>query len=275
MDKLQPLVSAIITTHNRAGLLPRALDSVIVQTYDRMEIIVVDDGSTDRTQQVIKEYQRQMPIKYLRLESSVGAPGARNKGIEAAEGNFVAGLDDDDRWHKERIERLMSAYSDEYSCVTSDVMMAYPRKQKVWKKKKLIDLETLLYTNQVGNQVLVRRDRLLNVGGFDTELTASQDYDLWVRLCAAYGPIRNVRKPLQTVYMNHESERISDEAWRGYLQFYRKHKAKFNRSQRKYKLFNIRRAQQKPASVAEFLVCVPFFRYWKEIKLLLIDKFFK
>jgi len=275
MDNSQPLVSAIITTHNRAELLPRALDSVLVQTYENMEIVVVDDGSTDRTQEIIKEYQQQIPIKYLRLESSVGAPGARNKGIETAEGTFIAGLDDDDKWHEDRIKELVAAYSDEYSCVTSNVTMAYPNREKVWKKKKLIDLQTLLYTNQVGNQVLVRRERLLEVGGFDEELTASQDYDLWVRLCAAFGSIRNVQKPLQTVYMDHESGRISDEAWQGYLQFYRKHKARFSRSQRKYKLFNIRRAQQKPISFTEFLACVPPFRYWKEIKLLLIRKFLK
>jgi len=271
----QPLVSAIITTHNRAELLPRALDSVVVQTYENIEIIVVDDGSSDRTPEVVKKYQEKLPIRYIRLEQSVGAPRARNRGIEEAKGEFIAGLDDDDKWHKDRIKELLAAYSDEFSCITSDSIMVYPGYEAPWKKKKIIDLNTLLFTNQVGNQVLARRDRLLAVGGFDSNLIASQDYDLWVRLCEAYGPVKNVQISLQTVYMNHQSERITDRSWRGYLQFYQKHKDKFNRKQRKYKLFNIRRAQGKKLRLGELFSCVPLFRIWKEIKLAFIRKFYK
>lgn len=274
MAASQPLVSAIITTHNREDLLPRALDSVIAQSYQNIEIIVVDDGSVDKTPELIKKYQQKVPIKYIRLEHSIGAPRARNKGIEAAEGDFVAGLDDDDKWHEDRIRELMAAHSDKFSCITSDTIMVFPGYEAPWKKKKVIDFNTLLYTNQVGNQVMVRRDRLLEVGGFDVNLIASQDYDLWVRLCAEYGSIRNVQKPLQTVYMDHQSERITDQSWRGYLQFYQKHKHRMNRKQRKYKLYNIRRAQGKPESIIEFISCVPVFRYWKEVKRIGRNKFF-
>lgn len=276
MVSSQPLVSAILTTHNRAELLPRALDSVLVQTYENMEVVVVDDGSDDDTPEVIEQYSQEFPIKSIRIEESVGACRARNKGIEQASGIFVAGLDDDDKWHEDRIKELVVAYSEEYACVTSDTIMVYPKKEAVWKKKKVIDLETLLYTNQVGNQVMVRRDRLLEVGGFDPNLAAAQDYDLWIRLSKKYGPIRNVQKPLQTIYMDHSQDRITDQsAFQGYFQFYKKHKADFNRKQRKYQLFKLRRAQQKPESVREFVSCVPPFRYWKEIKLAMIRRFFK
>ena len=66
--------------------------------------------------------------------------------------------------------------------------------------------------------------------------------------------------------MNHESERITDKSWQGYLQFYKKHKQRFNRAQCRYKLFNIRRAQDKPLSLSEFVRCVPAFRYYAELK---------
>lgn len=263
----KPLVSAIITTHNRADLLPRALDSVIVQSYENIEIIVVDDGSTDGTEEVVRRYQQDVTLNYIRLKKSVGACKARNKGIETASGEFVAGLDDDDKWHKDRIKELVAAYNDNYAAVTSDTVMVYKDGQARWKKKKHIDLDTLLYTNQVGNQVLVRRDRMMSVGGFDPQLEAAQDYDLWIRLSQKFGPIRNVQKLLQTIYMDHEENRItSRSSFKGYFQFYKKHKQKFNRGQRKYQLYKIRRAQGKPESINEFISCVPVFRYWKEVK---------
>lgn len=276
MATSQPLVSVIIPTKDRADLLERALSSVFSQTHENIEVIVVNDGSSDRTSEVLSRIKDQADVKVLIIENdfSVGAAQARNQAIKAASGEFVAGLDDDDKWHEDRVKELVAAYSDEFACITSDTIMVFADYKARWKKRKVIDLDRLLFTNQVGNQVLVRRDRLVEAGGFDTDLVAAQDYDLWVRLCAAYGPIKNVQKPLQTVFMDHQSERITDRSsFQGYLQFYQKHKHRMSRQQRKYKLFNIRRAQGKPLSFYEFLSCVPLFRYWKEIKRIIISRF--
>lgn len=272
---MQPLVSVIMPTKNRVPLLQRALDSVLNQRYGNLEIVVVNDGSEDDTPNLLQTYKNKSKVKFIIIDNgqSVGAAQARNQAIEAASGQFIAGLDDDDSWHEDRITELVKAYSDDFACVTSDTVMVYPKVEARWKKKKIIDLETLLYTNQVGNQVLVQRDRVLEVGGFDEQLPAAQDYDLWIRLCAAYGPIKNVQKSLQTVYMNHQSERITDRsAFEGYLQFYQKHKHRMNSAQRKYQLYKIRRAQGKPESINEFISCVPPFRYWKELKRIIMDK---
>ena len=267
MVETKPLVSAILTTHNRAALLPRALDSMVAQTYENIELIVVDDGSTDATPDVIEKYQDHIAIEYIRNEESKGACRARNIGIEAASGLYVAGLDDDDAWHEKRIAELVEAHSEDVACVTSDTLMVYPNYEAPWHKRKLITLDKLLFTNLVGNQVLVRRNRIQEVGGFDEKLTAAQDYDLWVRLCDRFGPIRNVQKPLQTIYMDREEGRITGQsAYKGYLQFYKKHKYRMNHRQRKYQLYKIRRAQAKGESMAEFVSCVPPFRYWKELK---------
>ncbi len=266
-----PLVSAVIPTHNRANLLPRSLESVIHQSYSPIEIIVVDDASTDDTEQVVREYQKKYDIRYLKNENACRAAASRNRGIEAAKGAFIAGLDDDDEWHKDRIWELLKAYSDDFAFVTSDVTMIYPRGRFVWKKRKIIRLNTLLLTNQVGNQVLVKRDRLLEAGGFDTTLDAVEDYDLWVRLCAKYGPVRNVQQSLQKIYTDHTGERITDRSFKGFLQFYQKHKSIMNRAQRKYQLYRLRRLQNKGVSFLDIPVWVPPALYGKEIKRWIVD----
>src|SRR5699024_3118133 len=119
----RPLVSAIITTHNRAVLLKRAVLSVVNQTYENIEIIIIDDGSVDNTPKVVEKLQDKHEIVYLRHEKSQGAPAARNLGIRQAKGLFVAGLDDDDEWMPKRIEKMVEAYNDKWAYITSDVFV--------------------------------------------------------------------------------------------------------------------------------------------------------
>lgn len=267
----KPLVSAIVTTHNRPALLPRALDSVAVQSYPHIELVVVDDGSEEDVTPVVEGYREAVPVRLLRNRKPEGACRARNRGIEAAAGAFVAGLDDDDAWSEGRIEKLMEAYSDKYAFVTSDVRMVYEKRAPVWQKPAEISLDDLLYSNYVGNQGLIRKERLLAVGGFDETLEAAQDYDLWIRLAEQFGPVKNVREPLQDIHMEHAGRRISNprDQLRGYLKFYQKHKPKMSRSQRKYQLYNIRKATGKVTGLADLIGWVPPHRCWKEIKSLI------
>jgi len=272
MKKRHPLISAIVTTHQRADLLQRALESVVVQSYKNLELIVVDDGSEDETAKVIRQYEKKIKLIYLRNEMALGACAARNKGISAANGEYIAGLDDDDEWHPQRISLLYKNYSPEYSFITSDVKIVRGSTAHIWKKKKVINLNDLLYSNQVGNQVLVKKSRILEVGGFDESLTAAQDYDLWLRLCKAFGPVRNVQKPLQTVYEDPDRLRITttrSSKIKGYVAFYEKNKKLMTRKQRKYQLYLIRRKVNKPLSLKEFICWVPFNKYFKEMKRLI------
>lgn len=96
-------VSVVIPTYNRAELLSRAIDSVLAQTYDDFELLVVDDGSTDDTEAVVTAYDDDR-VRYLAHETNRGANPARNTGIEAAEGEFVAFLDSDDEWRPRKLE---------------------------------------------------------------------------------------------------------------------------------------------------------------------------
>ncbi|WP_234567229.1 glycosyltransferase family 2 protein [Rhodohalobacter sp. 614A] len=266
--KSEPFVSAIITTKNRADLLPRALDSVLNQTYPNLGVIVVDDGSDDDTPQIIERYQEKHSIICIRNEQSLGANKARNAGIEKAKGEFVAGLDDDDEWHPERISLLLKNYDDSYACITSFDRIISSNRSVVWRKKLKVTLEDLLFSNHVGNQVLVKRERVLQVGGFDESLAAGQDYDLWIRLCEKFGPIKIVQEPLQNIYQENFKGRISNPKTQldGYLSVYQKHKIKMNRDQKKYHLYNIRLAQGKVSSIFEVMGWVPKNRVFKEMK---------
>ncbi|MEX2478147.1 MAG: glycosyltransferase [Gracilimonas sp.] len=269
-----PLVSAIVTTQNRKELLKRALNSVKKQTYPNIELIVIDDASDESVKEIIDPYTAHMKVILHRNKVSQGACISRNKGIELASGKFVAGLDDDDEWTDQRIEKLVGSYSEEFAFVTSDVLHVYENAKLVWKKKAVITFDALLFSNQVGNQGLIERDRLLAVGGFDESLKAAQDYDLWVRLCKTYGNIKNVQETLQKVYLSHGGAQItnSKNQLKGYLQFYKKHKQLMSRKQRKYQLFNIRKVTGKVQGITDILGWVPKEFLLKELKVFLLRR---
>ena len=106
-----PTVSVILPTYNRAGLLPRALDSIIAQTYTDWEIVLVDDGSTDETPGIARAYARRLGerLVYVR-QSNTGCGGARNRGIETTRGRFVAFLDSDDEYLSHKLERQLALF---------------------------------------------------------------------------------------------------------------------------------------------------------------------
>jgi glycosyltransferase involved in cell wall biosynthesis len=107
---MQPKVSIIIPTYQRAALLPRALKSVLAQTYENWELIVVDDGSTDHTSEIVRQYaERYTNLQYV-FQSNQGASAARNRGIDVACGEFVAFLDSDDEYLPDMIERRLSLF---------------------------------------------------------------------------------------------------------------------------------------------------------------------
>lgn len=267
IDETRPQVTVVIPTHNRADLLPRAVRSALDQTYRHLEVLVIDDGSSDETPSVLERLSLQDErLRFLRNDVPTGAPAARNRGITEARGTFVAGLDDDDEWHPERIARMLSVYRPDFACVTTDVLIDDGRRRLRWRKPARIMLDDLLLTNHVGNQVLVERERLLEVGGFDESLPAAQDYDLWVRLCEQFGPILNVREPLQIIHMAH-ADRIttSERQIDGYLRFYQKHRHLMNGRQRRYQLYTIRRKAGRRMSLKMAMAWVPPQRWLKEI----------
>jgi glycosyltransferase involved in cell wall biosynthesis len=232
------LVTVYIPTHNRLALLQRAIESVQKQSYQQIELIVVDDGSTDKTQVYLKKMQLDGKLVYLRNETAMGACHARNRALEVAKGEFITGLDDDDALQPERITRLVKLFMQgNYSCVTSSIA-EYTGQGLIGRPYEtgVITLDKLLHHNLLGNQVLTNTSNLRDIGGFDEKMPAFQDYDTWVRLLERFGPAYKLPQLDYIWYTDHESERISqssEKRLRALQRFEKKHAGLMNASHRK------------------------------------------
>jgi glycosyltransferase involved in cell wall biosynthesis len=191
-DGTRPLVSAIIPTRNRAALLRETLDSVTSQTgqgdlFD-LETIVVDDASTDDTPAVVGAY----PVRYIRHEVNRGVGGARNTGIAASRGQYVAFLDDDDVWLPTKVTAVVQAFGR----VPADVVYHWWQHMDA-SGRPLPRIRRPTYQGDVYRALLaadflspcsvaIKRECLERVGGFDATLRQNEDWDLWLRLARHY-----------------------------------------------------------------------------------------
>lgn len=200
------LVSIYIPTHNRVGMLRRAVDSVLAQSHEHIEVIVCDDASGDGTQEYAGTLsQTDSRVRYLRNEEPRGACAARNLGIMAARGAFITGLDDDDEFSPNRISRFLEVWDDRYSFVCSDFVNRRGGKDTAeYRKGGGFDCSALLRRNVASNQVFTLADRLRSIGGFDVRAKRLQDWDTWLRLSAAFGPF--LRDAVLTYVMHHDHE---------------------------------------------------------------------
>ncbi|HEY4292288.1 glycosyltransferase family 2 protein [Luteibacter sp.] len=248
-DTTAPLVSVYIPTRNRSALLRRALDSVLEQTWPRIEILVCDEASTDETPEVLAWYARCYPGKFvcLRNETPQGACRARNRCIEHASGTYVTGLDDDDFFHPQRIECLVNLYRrhrPSFACSRfryfQSVSQVTSLRDRLHAEAELaradpLDLRELLYANLAGNQVLTELSRMRELGGFDEAMPSWQDYDTWIRLVDRFGPAVRARALLSFVDDDRSRARIRNSSKRaeGSERFIAKHERLMNADQRR------------------------------------------
>jgi glycosyltransferase involved in cell wall biosynthesis len=189
------LVSVVLPTYNRASCLERSIRSVLNQTWQDLELIIVDDGSTDHTQELVSSVEDQR-ICYVKTMINRGAGAARNYGIARAQGTYVAFQDSDDVWRPNKLELQIKTLQENdagfcYHKVRYDFgngQYAVLPLESIPLEKKSGDIYgQLFYENMVdAPALLVRRDCLEEVGGFDESLKALEDYDLAIRLAYAY-----------------------------------------------------------------------------------------
>ena len=208
-------ISVIIPTWNRAGCLARTLESVLAQNLAAHEVIVVDDGSTDQTRELVA--RRFGDVRYL-YQQNRGVSSARNTGIRAASGDWIALLDSDDRWHPDKLARQQAALNaspDAVLCHSDEIWMRNGRRvnpmQKHAKHGGRIFRQCLPLCPISPSASIIRRDIFDTIGLFDESLPACEDYDLWLRICAVH-PVLYIDAPLITRYGGH-SDQLSRRYW--------------------------------------------------------------
>jgi glycosyltransferase involved in cell wall biosynthesis len=214
MNMSVPLVTVYIPTKDRPDLLRRAVTSVLKQSYPRIELIIVDDGSLDVNKELIAAVcSISSSIRLVSYSESKGACHARNQAIELAAGEFITGLDDDDEFLPQRISDFVarwSAYSS-ISALCTGYEYILPSGKAILSGGRLIQIgqDDIKHKNDVGNQVFTKTAYLKQIGGFDPKLVACQDYDVWIRLICQFGPMVRLPKITYVVHQEHEYPRIS------------------------------------------------------------------
>ena len=187
-----PRVSVVIPTRDRLGLVPEAVASVLDQTMGDLELVVVDDGSSDGTARALRERFRDDRLRVV-VQEPLGVSAARNRGVRETSGEWVAFLDSDDRWLPRKLERQLAALArspGHPACYTEEIWYrhgrwANPRKVHAKRSGWIFD-RCLALCIISPSSILIRRDVLEELGGFDESLPACEDYDLWLRLSARH-----------------------------------------------------------------------------------------
>lgn len=228
----KPLVSAIVATYNRAHVVGEAIESILHQTYRNIEVIVVDDGSTDHTVRKLAQYGDSIKVV---TQTNAGPGAARNKGIKESKGEIVAFLDSDDIWLPSFVERhvtLLESAGRSVPCSLSNSWLRFgtgecstsfdvalfkvPHEENIWLNVgEVLATRFVMFTQMVA----IRRTALESVGGFDENLWSLEDYDLALKL-SIEGPWGLIREPL-VVWRQGTSDSLSRRAYKDQIQLAR------------------------------------------------------
>ncbi len=197
-------ISVIIPTYNRREFLKRAISSLLKQSHKSFEIIVVDDGSTDDTKKVLKNY----PIRYI-FQSNQGVSAARNRGAKEAKNEWIAFLDSDDEWREDKLQKQVDFHRVNKNILFSHTGERWIRKGKdVNYPKKLKKphgdcfLDNLTTCKIAASSVMTHKKVFGKVGYFDENLKVCEDYDFWLRVSYEF-EIGLIDEPLVSKYAGH------------------------------------------------------------------------
>jgi glycosyltransferase involved in cell wall biosynthesis len=250
-------VSVYMPTRDRASLVGRAIESVLRQDHRELELLVVDDASTDDTPAVLAGFAAADPrMRIFRLHQQSGAPAARNVALRAAVGPYVTGIDDDDEMLPGRISSLLRAFEPRYSFACSGAYLH----SGTWIRPTatadaVIALDEMLRCNQAGSQVLTLLSRFHEAGLFDESMPAWQDYDLWTRLIDRYGPAIRTGTPTYLQRVEEGTERITERGAEGARRYIEKHGWRMQPAQldsQQFELFMLERRRLRSPDLRRF-----------------------
>ena len=210
-----PKVSVIVPTYNRADRLERALNSIVSQTYQDFELIVVDDGSTDKTYQLMKSFPK---AQYFYIKKNSGVSKARNVGLAFAKGELICFLDSDDLWKEKKIQ-IQSLWlennKDSQICYTDEIWVRNGVRVNPMNRHRKYSGD--IFRHCLGlcivspSSVMIRAKLFDEIGNFDESLPACEDYDLWLRIASKYA-FHFIEEPLIIKYGGH-SDQLSRKYW--------------------------------------------------------------
>lgn len=207
----EPLVSVIIPTYNCARYLEEAIDSALAQTYPRVEVVVVDDGSTDNTEAVVRSYGPR--VRYVH-QANAGTPSARNTGVAASTGELIALLDHDDRWLPEKLALQAPYFSDPTVVMVHGGGRVFDaetgRITSEYLPEPELGTHDLLEWCRVGcATVVLRRSALEAAGPFDPSVPGADDWDMWIRI-SARGRVLGCRRLVSEIreHVGNQGKRI-------------------------------------------------------------------
>ena len=210
----RPIVTAVIPTYNRGWTLAEAVESVLAQDYPALELIVVDDGSTDDTPSILADYGSR--IRVIRQENR-GVSAARNRGIADANGEYIAFLDSDDLWRPGKISSQVTFFQSHREariCQTEEIWIRRGRRVNPRLRHKKpsgwIFTQSLALCLISPSAVMLARALFNDIGFFDETLPACEDYDLWLRVACKY-PVYLIEKAL-TVKRGGHADQLSSAA---------------------------------------------------------------
>jgi len=192
-------VSIIIPTYNRGWIIKEAIESVLAQDFIDFELIVVDDGSTDNTSEILHSYREDITV--LR-QNNKGVSAARNRGLSEASGRFIAFLDSDDLWLPQKLSRQVDFFNsnpDAMICQTEEIWVR--NGVRVNPKKRHKKLSGMIFERSLAlclvspSAVMIKRRLFDEIGVFDETLPACEDYDLWLRISCRH-PVFLIDTPL-------------------------------------------------------------------------------
>jgi len=210
-----PLVSVIIPTYNRGYCISESIDSVLNQEYRQIELIVVDDGSTDETRELVTKYP---DLIYRRLEKNSGVSHARNLGIDLAQGELICFLDSDDLWEKNKLKvqvDWMQAHPDCKIAYSDEIWIRNGVRVNPMKKHRKFSGD--IYQHCLAlcivspSSVILRSSLLREIGGFDENFPVCEDYDLWLRIAHRY-PFQFIDEKLIIKRGGHKDQ-LSRKLW--------------------------------------------------------------
>lgn len=183
------MISVIIPVYNRAKLIKRAINCVLNQSFKDYEIIVIDDGSTDETLEILESFKEIKVIK----QKNFGVSHARNQGIKSSKYPWIAFLDSDDEWHQDKLEKQINFHMQNKDILFSHTNETWIRENKELKQKKqhkkpsgFCFEENLDFCKISPSTVMLKKEIFKKVEYFDENLKVCEDYDLWLRILKSF-----------------------------------------------------------------------------------------